>query len=130
MEIETERTGEGRGASTILSWVFEGEKITLKFSTIARAVYSNTSKKVYVSEYIQSAIYTYSENGELLKKITIPEKKGYRFRGLSCNNKSDTGISLLYVPVEEGVGNEWGDIEQYELLDTDPDVGEFIDIYR
>ncbi|WP_188150486.1 hypothetical protein [Teredinibacter waterburyi] len=130
MNIKFEKKGEGKNAFTILSWELEGKLFSLEFSTIARPVYSAVAKRVYVSEYMKSSIYVYSESGELLKKYRIPEKDGYQFRGLNPNKKSCTGVSLLYFPIRDDVGNKWGDIEQYELLDNDPPLGEFIDIYR
>ncbi|WP_444919810.1 hypothetical protein ACJJID_12780 [Microbulbifer sp. CnH-101-G] len=113
-----------------MSWDEGGRQVVLKFPTIARAIYSSTSKKVYVSEYIRSLIHVYSQSGELLDNFNIPKKNGCQFRGLNKNKKSSTGVSLLYFPVEAGVGNQWEDIEQFELLDACPYLGGFIDIYR
>ncbi len=130
MKIKSEKFGEGKNVSTTLSWEFEGRIITLEFSTIARAVYSSVTRRVYVSEYIKSLIYVYSRDGILVNTYKIPKNPGYQFRGLNKNDKSETGVSLLYVPVESGKGNEWGDIEQYEFLNADVPLGKFIDIYR
>ena len=43
---------------------------------------------------------------------------------------SKTGVSLLFHPNTNEVGNKWGDTEQYELIMGDNTLGKFLDIYR
>jgi len=62
--------------------------------------------------------------------MEIPEIDGYQYRGLNNNLKSKTGLSLLYFPVAENVGNEWRDLEQFELLEGKNLLGKKLGIYR
>ena len=130
MNISVQKVGQGREASTTLSWRWSGGNVSLEFETIARPVFSEVVEKIYVSEYLKSSIYIFAKSGELVRTIEIPTIDGYQYRGLNKNKKSKNGIALLYVPVDEGRGNEWRDIEQYELNDESPNLGSFLDIYR
>lgn len=128
--IESKKIGEGKTANMSLYWSFGDKKVAIYFSSLVGYVYSKKTGKIYVSEYGKSSIYFYSKDGSLLKTIKIPQKNGFQYRGLNRNEKSPSGVSLLYFPVNDEVGNKWGDIEQYELLEANPYVGGFINIYR
>jgi hypothetical protein len=130
MKIDIEKIGEGKNTETIVSWVNGDRTVRIEFPTIARPVYSNVMSKVYVSVYSDRKIYEYDMSGNLVKSHNIPQLSGYQYRGLNSNKKSNTGISILYFPTEDNVGNQWRDIEQYEFVDSDPPLGDFLSIYR
>lgn len=90
-----------------------------------------SSSELFVSVFKETKIYRfYATSGELLAEYAIPENIGYRYRGINRNSNAKLGVSLLYVPVINGYGNEWGDVERYELLDGADALTEFLSIYR
>lgn len=130
IEITTERADKNKDYKTIFKWLYQGEKIILNFSSMARYIYVEEKKEVFVTVYASRTVYRYKLNGDLHEEYIIPEMNGYQYRGINRNFKSKLGISLLFFPVDEKSGNEWRDIEQYELLSGSNPLGDFIDIYR
>lgn len=130
MKIDIEKIGEGKNTRTIVSWVDDDRIVKIEYPTIARPVYSEIMGKVYISLYSVGEIHEYDMKGKLVKIHSIPQLFGYQYRGLNSNKKSSTGISLLYFPIDDNVGNQWKDIEQYEFVDSYPPLGKFLSIYR
>lgn len=130
LTINCENEGEGRNTKTLLSWEYRDKKIELLFSSIARYVLVEDKLQVFVSVFFNKKIYQYSSEGNLLSEFPIPEKEGYQYRGINRNLKAKYGVSLLFVPTEEGYGNQWGDVEQYDLDVPSRPLGKFLDIYR
>ncbi|WP_299490913.1 hypothetical protein [uncultured Shewanella sp.] len=130
MKIENTKHGSGKHAYTSISWDSADKKVEIEFPVLARCCYSKKMNKIFASLYQERQIYLYDLDGGLYTKLLIPIKDGYQYMGLNANEKSTTGIALLYAPSESQYGNEWGDYEQYELLQSKAALGKFIDIYR
>ncbi|WP_299011519.1 hypothetical protein [uncultured Shewanella sp.] len=130
MKIETTKHGSGKHAYTSISWDSVDKKVEIEFSVLARCCYSKKMNKVFASLYQERQVYLYDHDGNLYTKLPIPIKNGYQYMGLNANEKSSTGIALLYAPIKSQYGNEWGEYEQYELLQSEDSLGRFIDIYR
>ncbi|WP_370981205.1 hypothetical protein [Agaribacterium sp. ZY112] len=130
IDIKVKKKGEGRNASTAFSWIYENKEVTISFSVIARHVYVEDNESVFFSLYSEDEILRYSLSGELIESFNIPEKRGYQYRGINRNLKAKLGVSLLFCPVDDDVGNQWRDIEQYELESESQPLGKYINIYR
>jgi len=114
-----------------LSWNFEGKEVYLEFESPVSAAYSEKLKSIFVENSLGGLIYHYGEDGRLLDKKEIPTVDGYKFLGINQNKKSESGVALLFHPEAPGIGNEWRDTEQYELLTNVSGVlGRYLDIYR
>ncbi len=130
IEIQSKKEGEGRNTRTKLLWDYKGKKVVLSFQSIARHIIVEDNNSLFVSLYSEDKICQYAMNGNLLTTFKIPEKEGYKYRGINRSLEAKHGISLLYVPTEEGYGNEWKDIEQYELESETNPLGSYLNIYR
>lgn len=114
-----------------VAWQHESKKYELDFDEPISALYSEPMEQVIVEVYGENKLNFYSLNGELVFSEKLPELSGYQFRGINKNLKSKTGISFLFHPSDEGMGNEWGDTEQYELLAKPGHrLGKKLGIYR
>ena len=114
-----------------VSWFFEEKNISLDFSVEISAIYSEKLEQVVVELYDLGKLYFYSVDGTLNCEVGIPKLPKYQYRGLNKNNKSKSGICILFHPIDESVGNEWRDTEQYEMVMGIPIVvGDKLDIYR
>jgi hypothetical protein len=111
-------------------WENSGEEVRLEFPYEISAVYADKIKKVAVEKFEIDKIGFYKLNGQLDFDADIPSVDGYKFRGIKKNHKSKTGASLLFYPAESRKGNQWGDIEQYELLADSNCLGKYLNIYR
>jgi hypothetical protein len=100
-----------------VSWSHEGKAIDIDFMHTISALFSDKLKCVVVEIYDEGIINFYSLSGVLVSSEPLPHIQGYQFRGMNRNSGSKTGIAFLFNPVDESVGNEWRDIEQYELTD-------------
>ncbi len=130
MKVRSENFGSGSETKTVVSWDRDGCLIEKKYSSVARCIFIEEKNKIFVSVYLERKIFAYNLDGDELNVFDLPEKKGYPYRGLNRNKKSVSGAAFLFVPVGEGCGNQWKDIEQFELLESDDPLGDFIDIYR
>jgi len=130
MKIKRVFKREVGSPSTTLSWVYEGELIEINFSFDASAVFSKKLNLVFVEAYADMKVQLFKLNGEFVEKYKIATLEHYSFRGLNQNMDSKTGVSLLFHPDTNEVGNVWGDIEQYELIKEDNTLGKYLDIYR
>lgn len=130
MKIKRVFNREGDSPSTTLSWVYEGELIEINLSFDASAVFSKKLKLVFVEAYADMEVQLFKLNGEYVEKYKIATLEHYSFRGLNQNMDSKTGVSLLFHPDTNEVGNEWGDTEQYEFIKEDNTLGKYLDIYR
>ncbi|WP_188150893.1 hypothetical protein [Teredinibacter waterburyi] len=111
-------------------WENSGEEVRLEFPYEISAVYADKIKKVVVEKFEIDKIGFYKLSGELDFYADIPSMDGYKFRGIKKNLQSKTGASLLFYPTESGKGNQWGDIEQYELVADSNCLGKYLNIYR
>lgn len=111
-------------------WENEGDKVRLEFPYEISAVYADKIKKVVVEKFEVDKIGFYKLSGELEFDADIPSMEGYKFRGIKKNLESKSGASLLFYPSELGKGNQWGDIEQYELVADSDCLGKYLNIYR
>lgn len=131
MKINVNNVGKGQDTKSVIDWVFDSNSIQIEFNCIARPLYSKKINKVFVSVYFENAIFVFrSEDGDLEEKFAIPKKENYQYRGLSINPKSRSGVALLFAPTSDQAGNEWSDIEQYELVMEPYILGEYLAIYR
>ncbi|WP_219702730.1 hypothetical protein [Marinomonas lutimaris] len=130
MKIKRVFNREGGSPNTTLSWVYEDRLIEKNFTFDASAVFSEVLSLVFVEAYRDSEVHLFRLNGDFLRKYKIATLENYDFRGLNKNIHSKTGVSLLYHPKSNDVGNEWGDTEQYEFRMEEDTLGEFLDIYR
>ena len=114
-----------------VSWNNKGDVVLLEFSVVITALYSEILKQVVVELYEDNKINFYDSDGVLTSSEIIPRLDGYQFRGINKNLNSKTGISLLFNPVSDSVGNEWRDVEQYELdFKAKNFLGKKLGIYR
>jgi len=113
-----------------VSWIHNSENVSLSFPFEISALYSQTINRVIVEKYEIGKIAFYLLDGAIDCEVDIPSLEGYQFRGINKNNESKTGASLLFFPIEEDKGNQWRDIEQYELTTSNNPLGKYLDIYR
>lgn len=113
-----------------VSWIYKSENISLAFPFEINAIYSDIINRVIVEKYQIGKIGFYLLDGAVDFEVEIPSLEGYQFRGISRNNNSKTGASLLFFPIEKDKGNQWRDIEQYELTTLKNPLGKYMDIYR
>lgn len=130
MKIKRVFNREGDSPNTTLSWTHEERLVEINFSFDASAVFSKKLNLVFVEAYVDMEVQLFKLNGEYVEKYKIATLEHYSFRGLNQNMDSKTGVSLLFHPNTNDVGNEWGDTEQYELIMGDNTLGKFLDIYR
>jgi hypothetical protein len=118
---------------TSVSWSHDGRRILLEFPFTVRAVYSGPLRRVVAELFQIRKLRFYDLDGSVDGERDIPELPGYQFWGLNPNSGSRSGIALLFQPVDEGVGNEWRDAEQYELVpesESQSMVGRRLGIFR
>jgi hypothetical protein len=130
MKIKRVFSRENDKSKTWLTWQYDGMSVELELDYDAIGVFSESMQLIFIEAYEKKKIFSYNLNGTLSDSYNICAKKGYEFRGLNKNNKSATGISLLYHPNSRDTGNEWNDTEQYELVLEENTIGPFLDIYR
>lgn len=130
MKIKRVFSRENGKSKTWLTWQYDGISVELELDYDASCVFSESMQLIFIEAYEKKKIFSYNLNGTLSDSYNICAKKGYEFRGLNKNNKSASGVSLLYHPSSSDTGNEWNDIEQYELLLEENTIGPFLDIYR
>ncbi|WP_028865910.1 hypothetical protein [Psychromonas aquimarina] len=130
MNFSSEIIGKGKDAETTISWLCNEVKISKHFSSTARYIFVESDEVLFVAVYKERKIHAYNLEGSLIGSYSIPLKEGYQYRGINLNHKSKSGISLLYFPIEDGYGNKWGDIEQYEFICSETPLGVFLNIYR
>ncbi|KYL32977.1 MULTISPECIES: hypothetical protein [Pseudoalteromonas] len=130
MKIKRVFNREGDSPNTTLSWTHEERLVEINFSFDASAVFSKKLNLVFVEAYADMEVQLFKLNGEYIGKYKIATLEHYSFRGLNQNMDSKTGVSLLFHPNTNEVGNEWGDTEQYEFIMGDNTLGKFLDIYR
>ena len=130
MKIKRVFNREGDSPNTTLSWTHEERLVEINFSFDASAVFSKKLNLVFVEAYADMEVQLFKLNGEYVEKYKIATLEHYSFRGLNQNMDSKTGVSLLFHPNTNEVGNKWGDTEQYELIMGDNTLGKFLDIYR
>lgn len=130
MKIKRVFNREGDWPNTTLSWIHEERLVEINFSFNASAVFSKKLNLVFVEAYADMEVQLFKLNGEYVEKYKIATLEHYSFRGLNQNMDSKTGVSLLFHPNTNEVGNKWGDTEQYELIMGDNTLGKFLDIYR
>lgn len=120
-----------RVISTKLEWDFNDKHIMLSFPFDADFLFSESTRTVVIELYEIGKLQVFDEEGVLSREFDIPKLPGYHFRGININKVSQSGITLLYCPTSDEVGNEWGDIEQYEfnLSGNDP-LGKKLGIFR
>lgn len=112
------------------SWVHDGNDVVLDFPFEIHAIYSARLNRIVVEMFGRKKIGFYKASGELDVEVAIPDIEDYQFRGINKNNKSVSGVSLLFLPLVPRRSNEWGDIEQYELKIENESLGRYLDIYR
>ena len=131
MNISTE-TGvrDERPIKVDLKWSINGEDKKLSFKYDISYKYSEKIKTLFVEIYEINKIKTFDSQARLQNEYEIPKLEGYQYRGININKNSKTGISLLYFPLSKNTGNQWKDLEQYELMDAKNILGEKLGIYR
>ncbi|MCP5014684.1 MAG: hypothetical protein GY938_05295 [Ketobacter sp.] len=114
-----------------ISWEYQGKDVEIDFNTPITGVYSEPLSCVVVEVYSENLLNFYSLDGGLISSERLPELENYQFRGITKSIKSKTGVSFLFHPSNDQVGNKWGDTEQYELTnDKEHRLGQNIGIYR
>lgn len=114
-----------------VSWIFDGKQIELCFDEPISAIFSEQLDNVVVELYQKGKLNFYSSTGELVSTEALPECKGYLFRGINRNTKSETGIAFLFYPIIESVSDKWKDTEQFELMKVlGQRLGPKLGIYR
>lgn len=114
-----------------VAWDYDGKRIDLVFETPICALYSEPLKNVVVEIYGENSLNFYGLDGALLGSEPIPKVEHYQFRGLNKNIESETGISLLFHPLDDTVGNQWRDMEQYEMGKSERNrIGRKLGIFR
>jgi hypothetical protein len=118
-------------APTAVTWDYGGKKVREEFPFPITAVYSDKLKQVIVELFPLRKLRFINLDGSVASEPDIPALPGYEYRGLNSNKQAKTGVALLFNPVDENVGNEWRDIEQYELVTRGASlVGKKLGIYR
>lgn len=114
-----------------IAWEFEWKDYQLDFPFSVQALYSDSLNLVVVEAYQKNKLKFDSPEAQLVAECDIPCMDDFKYWGINKNKKSKTGGSLLYFPTSDKVGNEWGDIEQYELeYGAEIVLGKRIGIYR
>ena len=130
MKIKRVFSRDNGKVKTLFTWQHSGDFVELELDYDASAVFSESMQLIFVEAFEKNKIFSFDLRGILKDSYDIPIKDGYKFRGLNKNNKSSSGISLLYHPYRDDKGNEWNDTEQYEFILKDDILGPFLDIYR
>jgi len=130
MKIKRVFSRDNGKAKTTFTWQHGAELEELELDYDASAVFSESMQLIFVEAFEKNKIFCFDLRGKLKYSYDIPIKDGYKFRGLNKNNKSSSGISLLYHPHTDEKGNEWNDTEQYEFILEDNIIGPLLDIYR
>ena len=108
-----------------------GDEIqSLDFPFEIYAAFSEPTDRIVVEKFSLGKIGFYLPCGTLDVDVDIPTVKGFEYRGINRNNDSRSGLSLLYSPADVDKGNQWRDIEQYELLKSPVCLGNLLGIYR
>ncbi len=114
-----------------VEWNFNGREVLLEFTESITAIFSEKINRVVVELFSENKISFYELSGELDLSGTLPNMENYQYRGINKSIQSKTGISFLFHPTDESVGNEWRDTEQYELDLKAPNfLGKKLGIYR
>lgn len=114
-----------------VSWAYDGKRIELTFETPIAALFSKPLNNVIVELYGANRLNFYELDGTLKASEYLPRLEHYQFRGLNRNKESRTGISFLFHPLDDSVGNQWRDTEQFEMtINSDNRVGKNLGIYR
>lgn len=114
-----------------VAWNYDGKRIELAFETPISALYSESLKNVVVEIYGENRLNFYGVDGALQGSEPIPTVEHYQFRGLNKSIESETGISLLFHPLDETVGNQWRDTEQFEMGKSKQNrIGRKLGIFR
>jgi len=98
-----------------VAWDCNGKRVELIFEVPISALYSEPLANVVVEIYGENKLNFYGLDGALQESEAIPTIEHYQFRGLNKSVESETGISLLFHPADETVGNQWRDTEQFEM---------------
>ncbi|MFT3930597.1 MAG: hypothetical protein QM709_09925 [Spongiibacteraceae bacterium] len=114
-----------------VSWDYQGRTVQVDFPSVISALRSDKLNCVVIEIYEEGKLNFYALTGDLVSSEALPYLQGYQFRGINKNKESKTGISILFNPVDDSVGNKWRDIEQYELTDKPGfRLGRSLGIYR
>ena len=114
-----------------VGWKYAGKDVLLQFSQPITAVFSEKIGKVVVEIYSENKLNFYNINGKLECSNFLPTLENYQFRGINKSIESKTGISFLFHPISQSVGNKWRDTEQYEMdLECVYFLGKKLGIYR
>lgn len=113
-----------------VSWSRDGNDVLLSFPFEINAIFSEKIERVIVEKYEVGKVGIYFLSGDMATEIDIPEMSGYQFRGINRNSESSSGASFLFFPTAPDKGNQWKDIEQYELCLNDNPLGKYLNIYR
>jgi hypothetical protein len=125
----TQKDGD-KVISTEYTWKNENGEVHISFPSDVICIYSSSINKVVAEIFEARTIQLIDISGKVTDEYKIPSMDGYQFRGINRNNKSKSGISLLFFPTEDKLKTEWNDIEQYEFLTSENPLGEKIGIYR
>ncbi len=85
---------------------------------------------VFVEVFSEKKIYLFNDSGSKLKEIPIDKKLGYSYRGMKKNHLSSSGVAVLFFPEDNSLGNQWNDIEQYEIDLAQGAIGKYLGVYR
>ncbi len=114
-----------------IAWESGGERVEIYFGYEIIALYSKTLNKIVVEDFKDRKIKFFGVDGKLEFDRDIPFFPKYEFRGINKNSASKTDISFLFYPANSDVGNEWRDIEQFEVdLEEENLVGKRLGIFR
>lgn len=114
-----------------VGWNYQGKDLLLEFPEPITAIYSEKIDRVVVELFSNKQLNFYKLSGELDFSASLPGMDNYQYRGLNKSIESQTGISFLFHPITEKVGNEWRDTEQYELnFNPQHLLGKRLGIYR
>lgn len=114
-----------------VGWTHENKNVLLEFSELITAVFSAKLNRVIIALYSENKLFFYYLNGELELSARLPTIDLYQYRGINKNLESKTGVSFLFHPVADSVGNKWRDAEQYELdIKCSDFLGKKLGIYR
>jgi len=112
-------------------WNHSGKDVLLEFPESITAIFSEKINRVVVELFSANNLHFYNLNGELDFSGSLPNMENYQYRGINKSIDSKTGISFLFHPIADSVGNEWRDTEQYELdLKSSNFLGKKLGIYR
>ncbi len=116
--------------STEYKWKSENGEVRVSFPSDVICVYSSSIDKIVAEIFATGTIQLIDTSGKITQEYEIPSMDGYQFRGINRNNKSKSGISLLFFPTKDELKTEWNDIEQYEFLLSKNPLGKKLGIYR